>query len=118
MGRGRPPLEDIPPPRKFTREYKDEDGSVETWHYDLDYFPNGPYLVENLDPTYDKLEKLYNKWQKLLEPEYHENGRKKRITKDRIKKIKNSETLYWREHYKCFPEDKPKIKTKRRKRNS
>ena len=65
-----------------------------------------------------KLEKLYVKWQKLLEPEYHDNGRKKRITKDRIKKIKNSETLYWREHYKCFPKDKPKVKTKRRKRNS
>ena len=78
----------------------------------------GKHIVENLDPTYDKLEKLYNKCQKLLEPEYHENGRKKRITKDRIKKIKNSETLYWREHYKCFPEDKPKVKAKRRKRNS
>ena len=99
--------------KKYTLEYGDV-----RYHYDLDYFPNGPYLVEDLDPTYSKLEKLYVKWQKLLEPEYHENGRKKRITKDRIKKIKNSETLYWREHYKCFPEDKPKINKKRRKRNS
>ena len=98
--------------RKYILEYGDI-----RYHYDLDYFPNGPYLVEDLDPTYSKLEKLYVKWQKLLEPEYHENGRKKRITKDRIKKIKNSETLYWREHYKCFPKDKPKVKTKRRKRN-
>ena len=111
--RGRP--SNTPPvkKRKYVLEYDDV-----RYHYDLDYFPNGPYLVENLDPTYDKLEKLYNKWQKLIEPEYHENGRKKRITKDRIKKIKNSETLYWREHYKCFPEDKPKVKAKRRKRNS
>ena len=46
MGRGRPPIEDTPPPRKYTRKYKDEDGSVSTWHYDLDYFPNGPFKVE------------------------------------------------------------------------
>jgi len=113
MSRGRPTQGEIVAPRKYILEYDDS-----RWHFDLDYFPNGPYLVENLDPTYDKLEKLYLKWQKLLEPEYHENGRKKRITKDRIKKIENSETLYWREHYKCFPEDKPKVKKKRRKRNS
>ena len=111
--RGRP--SNTPPikKRKYVLEFEDI-----RYHYDLDYFPNGPYLVEDLDPTYSKLEKLYIKWQKLLEPEYHENGRKKRITKDRIKKIETSETLYWREHYKLFPEDKPKVKTKRRKRNS
>jgi hypothetical protein len=111
--RGRP--SNTPPvkKRKYVLEYEDV-----RYHFDLDKFPNGTYLVENLDPTYDKLEKLYNKWQKLIEPEYHENGRKKRITKDRIKKIKTSETSYWREHYKCFPEDKPKVKKKRRKRNS
>ena len=46
MSRGRPPLEDTPPPRKFTREFKDTDGSISIWHYDLDYFPRGPYKVE------------------------------------------------------------------------
>ena len=51
MGRGRPPLEDIPPPRKFTREYRDEDGSVSTWHYDLDKFPNGPFKVDITAPV-------------------------------------------------------------------
>ena len=51
MGRGRPPLEDTPPLRQFIRQYKSEDGSVETWHYDLDYFPNGPYKVEITSPA-------------------------------------------------------------------
>ena len=79
---------------------------------------DGVYLVENLDPTYDTLEKYFNKWKQLEEPEFHENGRKKRITKDRIKKIKNYEALYWKEHYRLFPNDRPKVKKKRRKRNS
>ena len=46
MGRGRPSLEEIPPPRQFTRQYTDVDGSVETWHYNLDKFPNGAFKVE------------------------------------------------------------------------
>lgn len=111
--RGRPSNKPPEVKRQYVIDYGDA-----RWHYDLDVSPNGPILVEDLDPTYDKLEKLYIKWQKLLEPEYHENGRKKRITKHRIEKIKNSETLYWREHYKCFPKDKPKVKAKRRKRNN
>ena len=45
MGRGRPPIDDIPPPRQFTRQYNNDDGSVETWHYNLDKFPNGPFKV-------------------------------------------------------------------------
>ena len=46
MGRGRPPIEDTPPPRKYTRECTDSEGEESTWHYDLDYFPRGPYKVE------------------------------------------------------------------------
>lgn len=46
MSRGRPPIEDTPPPRQYTREFTDSDGSVSVWHYDLDYFPRGPYKVE------------------------------------------------------------------------
>ena len=111
--RGRPPSTPSIKKTKYILEFEDS-----RWHFDLDKFPNGAYLVENLDLTYDKLEKLYIKWQKLLEPEYHESGRKKRTTKDHIKKIKSYETLYWKEHYRLFPEDRPKIKTKRRKRNS
>ena len=51
MGRGRPPLEDIPPPRQFTRQYTNEDGSMETWHYNLDKFPNGPFKVDITAPV-------------------------------------------------------------------
>ena len=51
MSRGRPKIEDTPPPRQFTREFTGEDGSVETWHYDLDYFANGPFKVEVTSPT-------------------------------------------------------------------
>ncbi len=46
MGRGRPSIEDTPPPRKYTREFTDSEGNVSTWHYDLDYFPRGPFKVE------------------------------------------------------------------------
>ena len=49
MGRGRPAIDDTPPPRKYIREYKGEDGSVEKWHYDLDYFANGPFKVEIME---------------------------------------------------------------------
>jgi len=112
MSRGRPAQGEIVAKRKYVLEFEDS-----RWHFDLDKFPNGPYLVENLETTYDKLENYYKKWQKLEEPEYHENGRKKRITKDSVKKIESCKTLYWKEHYRLFPEDKPKTKSKRRKRN-
>jgi len=46
MRRGRPTIEDTPPPRKYTREFTDSEGNVEIWHYDLDYFPRGPFKVE------------------------------------------------------------------------
>ena len=78
--RGRP-KENIEKKIKFTVDYGDS-----RWHYDLNKWPNGPYLVEQLDTTYDKLEKLYNKLEKLKEPKYHKNGRKQRITKDSKKK--------------------------------
>ena len=58
--RGRPSEKPPIVVKKFTREYDDS-----IWHYDLDKFPNGPYLVEMTDPTYDKLEKLYNKLERL-----------------------------------------------------
>jgi hypothetical protein len=74
--RGRP-KENVEKKMKFTIDYGDS-----RWHYDLNKHPRGPYLVEQLDTTYDKLEKLYYKLEKLKEPKYHENGRKQRITKD------------------------------------
>ena len=73
--RGRPSEKPAVVVRKFTREYDDS-----IWHYDLDKTDKGPYLVEFTDPTYDKLEKLYEKLERLNKPKYHENGRKKRTT--------------------------------------
>ena len=108
--RGRPSEKPAVVVRKFTREYDDS-----IWHYDLDKTDKGPYLVEFTDPTYDKLEKLYEKIERLNKPKYHENGRKKRTTKvDKIK-METTERAYWKEHYRLFPEDKPK-KRKRRKK--
>ena len=43
--RGRPSEKPVELIKKFTRTY---DGSI--WHYDLDKFTNGPYLVEIIDP--------------------------------------------------------------------
>ena len=100
--RGRP-KENIEKRMKFTVDYGDS-----RWHYNLNKWPNGPYLVEQLDTTYDKLEKLYNKLEKLKEPKYHQNGRKKRITKIDKKKISNTEKAYWAEHYRLFPNERPK----------
>jgi len=46
MKRGRPKVDDTPPPRQYTRVFEHEDGTTETWHYNLDKFPNGPFKVE------------------------------------------------------------------------
>ena len=89
--------------RKYTLEFEDS-----KWYYDLDKFANGPYLVEIIDPKFDKLEKLYNKLERLQTPKFHENGRKKRTTKADKIKMESTERAYWKEHYKIFPEDIPK----------
>ena len=107
--RGRP-AENITKKMKYKLEFKDS-----IWHYDLNKYPNGPYLVEIIDPKFDKLEKLYNKLERLQKPKYHENGRKKRTTKADKNKIKTTEKLYWNEHYRLFPEDKPKKRGRRKK---
>ena len=108
--RGRP-KENVEKRMKFTVDYGDF-----RWHYDLNKYPNGPYLVEQLDTTYDKLEKLYNKLEKLKEPKYHENGRKKRITKDYRKKMELAEKKYWAEHYRLFPNEIPKRRGRKKSR--
>ena len=111
--RGRPSEKPPVIVKKFTREYDDS-----IWHYDLDKFPNGPYLVEIIDPTFDKLEKLYNKLERLQTPKFHENGRKKRTTKVDKSKIENAERAYWKEHYKIFPNDIPKRRGRPSKRKN
>jgi len=108
--RGRPSEKPVEIIRQFTREYDDS-----IWHYDLDKTDKGPYLVEFTDPTYDKLEKLYEKLERLNKPKYHENGRKKRTTKADKVKMETTERAYWKEHYKHFPEDKPKKRGRRKK---
>ena len=107
--RGRP-AENITKKMKYKLEFEDS-----IWHYDESKFPNGPYLVEIIDPKFDKLEKLYNKLERLQKPKYHENGRKKRTTKADKNKIKTTEKLYWNEHYRLFPEDKPKKRGRKKK---
>ena len=108
--RGRPSEQLIEVPRQFTRVYDDT-----IWHYDLDKFDKGPYLVEIYDPQYDKIDKLINKLERLQTPKYHENGRKKRTTKADKIKMETTERAYWKEHYKIFPEDKPKERKRRKK---
>ena len=108
--RGRPSEKPVEIVRQFTREFDDS-----IWHYDLDKTDKGPYLVEMIDPTYDKLEKLYDKLERLNKPKYHENGRKKRTTKADKIKMETTERAYWKEHYKLFPEDKPKKRGRRKK---
>ena len=108
MSRGRPKdIEDV----VQTKYIKTYDDSI--WYYDLNKSPNGPYRVDVLNPPYDKLEKLYEKLEKLKEPQYHENGRKKRITKLDKQKVESAEKTYWKEHYKLYPEDIPKGRGKK-----
>ena len=111
--RGRPSTKPTVIIKKFTKKYDDS-----IWHYDLDKFANGPYLVEMIDPRFDKIEKLYNKLERLQTPKFHENGRKKRTTKADKSKIENTERAYWKEHYKLFPEDKPKKRGRKKKKRN
>jgi hypothetical protein len=121
--RGRPSEKQVEAPRQFTRTYYDcpskpELGGKATWYYDLDKTDKGPYWVEIYDPEFEKIEKLYNKLEKLKTPKYHENGRKKRTTKvDKIK-METTERAYWKEHYRLFPEDKPKERKRRKKKSN
>ena len=118
--RGRPLEQQPEAPRQYTRIFhefssKPELGRKEIWHYNLNKTNKGPYLVEIDDPEYEKIERLYNKLERLQTPKYHENGRKKRTTKiDKIK-METTERAYWKEHYKLFPKDKPKKRKSRKK---
>jgi len=43
---------------KYSREFKNTDGTASTWFYDTERFPNGPYRVEigyAKDTDYDKV---------------------------------------------------------------
>jgi uncharacterized protein YicC (UPF0701 family) len=107
--RGRP-KENIERKTKYILDYGDI-----IYHFDDKKNKNGPYLVEMIDPKFDKIEKLYNKLERLQTPKFHENGRKKRTTKADKIKMETTERAYWKEHYKLFPEDKPKKRGRRKK---
>jgi len=76
--RGRPKEpEHIPPPRKFTRNYEDED-VIETWVYDLDKH-HGPINVDikyknNLDKS-----KNWNKMQRNAKDERRVNRQMRKL---------------------------------------
>ena len=107
MSRGRPKdIEDVVQ-TKYVLDYGDV-----VYHFDVEKNPNGFWRVDVVDPIYDKLEKLYEKVEKLKKPQYHENGRKKRITKLDYQKVESAEKTYWKEHYKVYPEDAPKKRNK------
>ncbi len=86
-GRGRPSLEDTPPPRKFTRQYTSEDGSVETWHYDLDYFANGPFKVEITAPVIKETWEEQNAKKSKTQRKYFNPENKKWIGYGRAKQL-------------------------------
>ncbi len=67
----------------------------------------GELIDDPKDPLV-KLEKLSIKLDKLKEPSYHENGRKKRVTKADKEAIAKTEKKYWDLHYTIFPNEKPK----------
>ena len=110
--RGRP-KENIEIKKKYTLNFNDS-----IWHFDLDKFANGAYLVEQIDSTFDKIEKLYNKLERLQTPKFHKNGRKKRTTKLNKKKMESTEKAYWKEHYKLFPEEIPKKRGRKKKKRN
>ena len=111
--RGRPSEKEQVAKTKYILDYGDI-----IYHFDDKKSQNGAYLVEVIDPTFDKIEKLYNKLEKLQTPKYYENGRKIRTTKvDKIK-MENTERAYWKEHYKLFPEDKPKKRGRKKKKRN
>ena len=103
MSRGRPKEREDVTRTEYVLDYGDV-----IYHFDAKKNPNGFWRVDIVDPIYDKLEKLYGKIEKLKEPQYHENGRKKRTTKIDKQKMESAEKAYWEEHYKLYPEDAPK----------
>jgi hypothetical protein len=86
--RGRPQMmEDVPPPRKYTRVFKDVDGGGETWYYNLDKFPNGPYKVvihespnnESWEQINAKQRKTHRKYLNPANNKYVGYGRAKQL---------------------------------------
>jgi len=82
--RGRPKEpEYVPPPRKFKKEYEDED-TTEVWTFDLDKFSNGPISVDikyknGLDKT-----RNWNKMQRDAKNERRAKRQMRKITENQL----------------------------------
>ena len=101
MARGRPKYNEERR-TKYILDY----GNV-IYHFDESINPNGAYMVENKpDPKLKELELAFQKLEDLKEPQYHPNGRKKRITKDLREKIRLAEEISRKEYYRIFPTGK------------
>ena len=88
MSRGRPKLaEEIPPPRQFTKVYENSDGTTETWHYNLDKAPNGPFKVDikhsTSHLTFEEQNALLSKTQR----KYHNPANDKYVGYGRAKQL-------------------------------
>lgn len=78
--RGRPKEpEYTPPPRKFKKEYEDED-TTEVWTYNLDVFPNGPISVDIKYKNGLDKDKNWNKMQRDAKNERRTARQMKKIT--------------------------------------
>jgi len=86
-GRGRPPIDDSPPPRQFTRKFTEEDGSVATWYYDLDKFSNGPIKVEITAPVIKETWEEQNAKKSKTQRKYFNPENKKWIGYGRAKQL-------------------------------
>ena len=63
--RGRP-IENIVRKTKYILQF---DNII--YHFDDNKNKNGEYLVEIIDPEFNKIEKLYDKLERLKKPKYH-----------------------------------------------
>lgn len=111
--RGRPQELNLEPKTKYILEF----GDIK-YYFDIDKNPYGFWKVEDHNSRYNKLEKLYEKLEKLSSPQYHPNGRKKRTTLKDKKDLHKAEELYLEEYYGTFPEERPKRKENKKKKKT
>ena len=84
--RGRPKLEVVETPRKFTRVYEHEDSTV-IWKFDLDKFDKGPIDVEIRHKNGSDTLKYWSKKRKEAKDERRINREMRKINeKNNLKK--------------------------------
>ena len=86
--RGRPTVaEELPPPSKYTRVFKDADGGGSTWYYNLDKAPNGPYKVEIHYPANHESWEEINAKQRITHRKYFNPANDKYVGYGRAKQL-------------------------------